>query len=214
MEGRGIYTKEKLTKERILETVVYRMANRDANKEMLEEVPHIQLLDLAALYYCPVSLGNACTMGLLVCSEVCRHYGIQDRELDEAARRNTEAMGFTVQDAGEALGIQGDRFPESMYVLTNRESLYGASIMLYEDYFRRLAERAGTDLYILPSSIHELIAVPAVNGELAGLQNIVKEINGTEEAISPGEVLSNNVYWYSREGGLTYAVVTSDTKRR
>ena len=123
-------------------------------------------------------------------------------------------MGFTVQDAGEALGIQGDRFPESMYVLTNRESLYGASIMLYEDYFLRLAERAGTDLYILPASIHELIAVPAVNGELAGLQNIVKEINGTEEAISPGEVLSNNVYWYSREGGLTYAVVTSDTKRR
>ena len=207
-------TKGLLTKEKILETVVYCMVNREANTEVLEEVPHIRLLDVAGVSLSLAGLENGCTMGLLVGRETCRHYGIQDGELEEAARRNTEAMGFTVQDAGEALGIQGDRFPESMYVLTNRESLYGASIMLYEDYFLRLAERAGTDLYILPASIHELIAVPAVNGELAGLQNIVKEINGTEEAISPGEVLSNNVYWYSREGGLTYAVVTSDTKRR
>lgn len=211
MEGRGIYTKEKLTKERILETVVYRMANRDANKEMLEEVPHIQLLDLAALYYCPVSLGNACTMGLLVCSEVCRHYGIQDRELDEAARRNTEAMGFSARRISEMLGIQEDCFPE-IYVLINRESLFGASVILYPDYLRKLAERMGTDLYVLPSSIHEVIAVTTSGMEPSDLQDLVKTVNGTGWAVRPNEVLSNNVYRYSRDGGLVR--VTDDGKKR
>lgn len=109
------------------------------------------------------------------------------------------------------LGIQEDCFPE-IYVLINRESLFGASVILYPDYLRKLAERMGTDLYVLPSSIHEVIAVTTSGMEPSDLQDLVKTVNGTGWAVRPNEVLSNNVYRYSRDGGLVR--VTDDGKKK
>ncbi len=198
-----------LTKEKILESVVYQMVNREANIEALEEMPHIQILDLAAVYCCLFGLENGCTFKLDVDCEICRQYGIRDGELEAAAMRNTEKMGFFAIGLDEAIGM-----PEialSIYVLTNRERLYGASVMLYEGYFRILAEQMGTDLYILPSSIHEVIAVPVKGMDPADLQDLVKETNSTEGMMEPHEVLSNNVYKYGRGEGLTCAA--SDTKK-
>lgn len=199
-----------LTKEKILETVVYRMAGREADREVLEEMPHIQLLDLAAVYHCLVGLENGCILGLAVDRGTCRHYGIRDGELGAAARRNTEAGGFVIQKLSEVLGMPEPTEP--MYILTNRERMYGASVMLYEGYFRTLAGQAGTDLYILPSSIHEVIAVPVKDTDPADLQDLVRAVNSTEGMMEPHEVLSDSVYRYSRNEGLTCAV--PDTKRQ
>lgn len=210
--GMESYIKELLTKEKILETVVYRMVNRKANTEMLEEMPHIQILDLAAVYCIRLGLENGCNTGMIMNRETCRHYGIQEGELAEAAGRNTEAMGFSSWRVSELIGIQEDCFPEFMYVLTNRERAYGASVILYPDYLRKLTGRMGTDLYILPSSIHEVIAVTTSGMEAPALQDIVKKINGMEGVIRRDEVLSNNVYRYSRDGGLV--CVTQDDKKR
>ncbi len=205
------YIKGLLTKEKILENVIYRMVNREASAEALEKAPHIQLLDLAAVYHCRIGLKNGISAELILDSVTCRYYGIQEGELDTAARRNTKAMRFSARRMSEVMGISEDCFPEFMYVLTNRERMYGASVILYPDYFSKLAKQMGTDLYILPSSIHEVIAVTVSGMEPSALQDLVKTVNGTEWAISPNEVLSNNVYRYSRNGGLT--CVTSDTKR-
>lgn len=196
---------EVLTKEKMLETAVYRMMNRDANSELLKGIPHMRIMDLAAAY---------CYMGTFISWEHCGYFGIHKEELDAAARRNTEAGGFITRKFSEILELPEEirPVPDLMYVMTNRAALYGAAIILYKDYFRSLAEQTGGDLYILPSSIHELIAVPATDWDLAGLQDIVKEVNGKEEAISPHEVLSDNVYRYSRDGGLM--CVTRDGKRK
>lgn len=110
------------------------------------------------------------------------------------------------------LGLPEQILPRRMYVITNQQEQYGASALLYEDCLRSLADQAGGDLYILPSSIHELIAIPAAGGDPTGLQDLVREINGTKDLISPDEVLSNNVYRYSRDGGLT--CVALDGKRK
>ena len=54
----------------------------------------------------------------------------------------------------------------------------------------------GTDLYILPSSIHEVIAVSAETGRPEELAQMVSETNRHE--VMPGERLSDRVYHYSR----------------
>ena len=51
-----------------------------------------------------------------------------------------------------------------MYVLTNDQKIFGAGVMLYKNVLKKVAERMKNNLAILPSSIHELIAVP-VKGE-------------------------------------------------
>lgn len=205
---------EVLTKEKMLETVVYRIMNRDANAELLDKIPHMRIMDLAAAYYCILDQEDGYYMGTFISWEYCGYFGIHKEELDAAARRNTEAGGFITRKFSEILELPEEirPVPDLMYVMTNQAALYGAAIILYEDYFRSLAEQTGGELYILPSSIHDLIAVPATDVDLAGLQDIVKEVNGKEEALSPHEVLSDNVYRYSQDGGLM--CVTRDGKRK
>lgn len=202
--GQEDRTKGLLTKEEILGTAVCCMVGWEANKEALEGVPHTRILDLAAVYRCPASIGDGCTVSLLMDRGACRRYGLQEGELAAAARRNTEAIGFSVQRMGGLPRVQGRR-PGTMYVLTGRAGAYGASVLLCPDPLDRLAEEVGTDLYILPSSVHEVIAVAAPGMDPSALQGIVKEINRTEGLIRPREVLSDSVYRYSRDEGLACA---------
>lgn len=85
-----------------------------------------------------------------------------------------------------------------MYVLTNVHKMNGAVCILYENVLRDFSEEQGTDLFILPSSIHEVIIVPD-NGELSGsdLRTMVRDVNRKE--LEPGDVLSDEVYKYMRE---------------
>ena len=44
---------------------------------------------------------------------------------------------------------------EQLYVLTNRQKVNGASVILYPQTLSWVAEQLKSDFYILPSSIHE-----------------------------------------------------------
>ena len=91
---------------------------------------------------------------------------------------------------------EGERIP--MYVLTNRQKLQGAACMLYPDVLKCFGEKIGQDFYVLPSSVHEVILVPAI--PVTGpeiLKEIVTDINRTQ--VAPDEVLSDSVYFYSRK---------------
>ena len=85
-----------------------------------------------------------------------------------------------------------------MFVLTNSEGLFGASCMLYDQLIHSYAERFQSDFYILPSSIHEVILVPAFKNELMDLfSEMVREVNQSQVAAE--EILSDHAYYYSRE---------------
>ena len=85
----------------------------------------------------------------------------------------------------------------SMYVITNESKLFGAASMLYEEPLHELAEKIGSDLYILPSSIHEVIAVSADFGSPDEWAEMVYEINMDQVDIN--DRLSNQVYCYDKD---------------
>lgn len=92
------------------------------------------------------------------------------------------------------------RAETQMYVLTNRSSMNGAACILYPNVLQEFAERIESDLYILPSSIHEVILIKDQGMEDAnGLRNMVKDVNRTQ--LDPEEILSDQVYYYSRKNG-------------
>lgn len=63
-----------------------------------------------------------------------------------------------------------------------------------------ICEKLECDLYILPSSIHEVILIPAYDHDSYDeLTSMVKEVNSTQ--LSKEEILSDHVYFYSRETG-------------
>ena len=92
-----------------------------------------------------------------------------------------------------------------MYVITNMQYDNGASTIFYDDALERISEMIGTDLYIMPSSIHEVIAISTDMGTPEDLSEMVRKVNGS--MVSVEEQLSNNVYYYSAEKkDLTLAV--------
>jgi hypothetical protein len=71
--------------------------------------------------------------------------------------------------------------------------------MMNKDMLRETAEKFGKDLMILPSSIHEVLLIPAKDDEMNAdeLRQMVREVNDTQLALN--EILSYHVYRYSQE---------------
>lgn len=192
-------------KQNVLAKVEYQLINAERNEDLIVGMPHKKFLDLVAVYRVIAYENEMEKVSFLISDGMCEHYGLDEEEIDNAARQNTERKGFLVVSMESILAeITGK--PENatetgclMWVLTNPKKLNGAAVMLYPNTFKDLADRIGGDLYVLPSSIHEIIAVPAYGvemEELNRLKEIVGAVNSSE--VSEKEFLSGNVYKYIR----------------
>lgn len=87
-----------------------------------------------------------------------------------------------------------------MYVLTNTDRTHGAACILYKQLLEGFAQEIHDNLYILPSSVHEIIMIPAAfAGKVVDLKEMVVEINATQ--VEAEEVLSDSVYFFNRLTG-------------
>lgn len=77
-----------------------------------------------------------------------------------------------------------------MVVITNHNKSYGAiSVLFCEDELHKLL---GDDIIIIPSSVHEVIAVPAMAEFTEQLDSFIKKTN--KELVEKHEILSNHYY--------------------
>lgn len=206
--------------ERIKDKIIFKLIHAERNEELLKDIPHIRYLDLAIVFQCLISdemFGNATIM---IHNAHLKIWEITEEELYKKAIKNTpklqqydiktmrdvlcemmrleELEGKEIIDREEYLRELRDATP--MYVLSNRTRVQGASCILYPDILRDFAAAIKSDFYILPSSIHEVILLPAQGDEdEEGLKNMVREVNETQ--VEREEVLSDSVYYYNRETG-------------
>ncbi len=195
--------------------VCFRLVNAARNRELLSSVPHIPYLDLAIVFFIPVSADGMGEATATVSNSIMEAWGMTDvEELYATAKENTQArykgcvsglmdvLAAAVSpdcaaDDGASFGMDSvyeDTMP--IYVATNAQRLHGAAAMLYDGLLSGFAKRVGGDFYILPSSIHEVILLPADGDMDAGsLAAMVREINRTK--VAADEVLSDNVYRYN-----------------
>lgn len=99
---------------------------------------------------------------------------------------------------------------QTMWIITNERGVEGAVSMLYEDKVHKLAESLESDLYILPSSVHEVIAVSVNMGEPEELARMVAEIN--MDKVKLEDRLSNQVYHYDKD--LRKFTLATDTPNK
>ena len=70
--------------------------------------------------------------------------------------------------------------------------------MLYRNVLKEFANNIKKDLYILHSSVHEVIVIPKEEDmDSETLTKMVREVN--QEEVSKTEVLSDSVYIYDKE---------------
>lgn len=125
-------------------------------------------------------------------------------ELERAIKKELETEAFPISDLWLAqladqmlyqLDMEEEKTP--MYVLSNTDRINGAACMLYTQLLENFSKKIDDNLYILPSSVHEIIIVPAARaGKTSELKEMVEEINATQ--VEEEEVLSDSVYFFNR----------------
>lgn len=199
--------------DNISKRIVYRLVNYERNKGLLQGVPHRKFLDLAIIYYAlfeDAKFGESGHATIKITNEHMSFWKKSEEDLYSTALQNTFIlMPFRYTGIGNVInecfaGSEKDELSENagsisiMNVLTNEQRLYGAATIIYNHLLSTIAERAGTDLYILPSSVHEVIILPEAKGyDSSELSEMVRIINQTE--LPADEILSDNVYFYSKE---------------
>ena len=83
--------------------------------------------------------------------------------------------------------------------------------MIYEDELHELSELIRDDLYILPSSIHEVLAVAASSQTPEMLADMVYTINMAQ--VNLEDRLSNQVYHYDRNARTLTLATDTPNKR-
>ena len=193
----------------IKDKIVYKVVNYRSNEKLLEQVPHKRILDLAVVFYCLLDNEYGRSATALIYNNNLKNWNVTIDDVYKAALKNTpdllhskissmaalfEKCGVNVD--GEEVDLK-DYVPSDMYVLTNESKLNGAACILYENVLYDFAQKLVADLYILPSSVHEVILLPKLSMfEKDELVNMVKEVN--TEGVAADEVLSDHVYEYNR----------------
>lgn len=173
--------------------LICRLIGVKQNQELLEQLPHVHKNDMAVVFH------------ILLYSQGTEYATFS---VDEQMRQE---LGMTQEELYEkALGNMARRFPAmtiplapQLTVITNKGLLFGATSMLYPEVLEQVAEKNEADLYILPSSIHEVMAVPD-DGEIsvAELREMVKKVNQTQ--VRPRDQLTDSVYRYDRGDGIIH----------
>ncbi|NBI62771.1 hypothetical protein D3Z38_06790 [Clostridiales bacterium] len=163
------------------------------NQELLERIPHVRENDTAVIFRILLYTEEEGHATCLVNEEIQKELGMTRKAIYEKAMENTARL----------LPAVTMELGPNLTVLSNKDLSHGAICMLYPGALEKIAEEKGVDLYILPSSIHEVLAVPD-DGELsaADLQTMVREANRT--CVAPDELLTDSVYRYSREDGVIH----------
>lgn len=193
MEALRIYEKMK-TK------LIMALVPTKKNHELLEKMPHMEIEDMSVIYQFKVSVGAH--MGTItITNDLMERYGITDVQLHEDAVANASFYGpVVIRSLAEVLGANlpfGMSMEECpLWMATNISSDHGAGVLAYPDFFERAQEKVGTNFYVLPSSIHELLLVPDDGNLLTeDLKAMVEHVNRT--AVDEKDWLSDNVYHYS-----------------
>lgn len=159
---------------------------------------HKRFLDLAVYYSIRMRDTEGDMTHIWVGVPLMQAWGIDVGTLDRQATENARKDGYTIRGMEEVLGTEP--MPSGMYVMTNRYSSYGAAGLLDGSMIAQFAETTGIDTYIIPSSVHELLLLPA-----AGVQD-GKDLNGMIRDINrwgvmPDERLADNAYYYEAATG-------------
>ena len=206
---------------KVKEKIVFQIVNTADNVEMLIKCPHRNFEDLSVVYRAITGISNSGVSGFLITNDIAEVEGLTENELYQFAFENTKRLfpfkserievimrrlmrrwGADEEEIKEAFpGYTKTPLKERVYVVTNKHDFFGANALLYNDVIADVAKKIGTDCYILPSSVHDLIVLSTeIYYKQNKLANIVKTTNN--ESVRPSDRLSDSVYMYSISDGI------------
>lgn len=172
------------------EDIIMILFNCRKFEDELDTIPHRQFMDLCLYYFVMRQSGSS-----------SRHRTLSILDNEEAKRRGLEdgdmLFGTAAVNTMKMLPLATHEWGDSMHVLTNNQNVFGATALLYPEGLAGISEKTGGDLLIIPSSIHEVICVPADDADPEVLRSMLVEANN--EIVPEESVLSDSIYYYDSE---------------
>lgn len=169
------------------------------NREYLKKMIYKKIEDLALIpiIFTNDRYGTGC---IKVREEFLDHWGVTANEVMEEAILNApKILPPTFRQLNEILSARDtDENDDELFVISNKYYAGGAAVAFYPGFLDCIGTALGKDLFILPSSVNELILVTDSGQDPELLLQIVKEVNRTQ--VEPGDVLTDAVYHYGRNG--------------
>ncbi len=195
----------KLTVDEAKKHITLSVINAEKNTERLEQTPHFKLAngELAAIPRWKIDDSAS----FIVSNDLASSMGLTPDEVLQIGQKNINNQKFSVKSMQEVLmemmslnmppEVMAEMMPTGgpeMYVMTNEMKSHGANVLLSRATLDEVHEKLG-DYVIIPSSIHELIALPISDDmEPDQIRQMVLEVNSTQ--VAPEEQLSDNIMMY------------------
>lgn len=194
-----------------------RIFDTERNAKRLSGIVHHSFGDYSAAYGVLLSEDSEHAMSVMVTPELMDTWGITKKKLHddtiladlsrepclipmsdmlgnmfgEGVPRNFLSDPSLTMDSLEEDGM------EKLFVLTNKEKVNGAGLILNSALQEKIANAVGGNYYVLPSSLHEVLILPDMPGmemTAAQLSEMVHTIN--ESTVAPEDTLSDKVEYY------------------
>lgn len=190
--------------ELVKKKIAYKLVNLEKNKELLKEIPFVPFLDMAITFYCMVISDKSKSGTITIHNDHIKMWNITKEQLLNDAKINTcQLLPAEIKNMNQIMDemLSRDEMIQDnspMYVLTNIHRHGGAVCMLYEGVLEQFSDIHKCDLYLLPSSIHEIIIIPITKEtKHVNFKDMVEDVNQTQ--VEHEEMLSNHVYCYHRK---------------
>ncbi len=192
--------------------------NTERNAELLKDVPHFNMCDLSVIYRIKLETSLDGVQTVLIRNHMLSKWGITEERLKEDALKSAEVVNpAQITDMAELLPEVfrrqfGDDFPvpkelldvprNVMFIATTDSMVFGAAVIAYPDYLKRIAGYVNDSFWIIPSSIHECIVLPDrfQSGDPDCINDMIPNVNAT--CVDAHEILSDNLYHYDWEHNI------------
>ena len=190
-----------------------KLINTERNEALIEKCISKEFLDLSAVVRVVLKMDKEGMSSMALSKKDAENLGMTEEEIYAAALANTLRLfppklmnlgRYVEMSIGGKLPFGEDEV--TTYILTNQKEVDGAIYFMSPEVVGAIAEALEDDLYILPSSINEVLLVRASELEdgVDELKEMVRDVN--ETVVSEKDILSYSVYYYDKENGITIAV--------
>lgn len=199
--------------EKAKDYIKARLINTEKNEKLLKGRTHVNILDLSVIFHLEFFEEDV-RAGFVVSDEMMAMWGQDKDTLLKQAIKNMEAEGIHIINImaakqKEVIHFENDKHMkdvvhEEPYVLTCKNVAYGAAAILSPQVRNLICKSFEDGVYILPSSIHELMLISKrMFKNVNELQRILKI--GNMMTIEPEEYLSDMIYELDECGQLKFA---------
>lgn len=181
--------------EKVKNQIVLRLINSKSNKELLENIPHFKFLDMAIGFHYILDSKDNNPGCIVITNDIMKMWNTTPDELLTLAKENSPKICSAIHGyMHEFLPLP----PSDLYIITNQKNYYGAAVILYSDTLKEISNNLGGDFFLMPSSVHDCIALATHSyddGIKENLKSMISAVNQND--VAETEFLSKNLYYYN-----------------